>query len=67
MTKLDLIYKIPDIIHHKTWGDAELEFINFSKEINRVGLQYRHKDKRVSYGTIKPIGKKYMMIYFHSY
>lgn len=53
MTKHEFILKMPDILTHKTWGYAELEFMKFEPNENKVGVFYRHKDKRSSYGTIK--------------
>jgi hypothetical protein len=49
MTKRDFTAKVPDIIHHKTWGYAELEII-VDKE-GQKGVCYRHKDKTTSCGT----------------
>jgi hypothetical protein len=52
MTKLEFIYKVPDILTHKVWGYSELEFIKFPKGDNRVGAQYRNENKTISYATI---------------
>jgi hypothetical protein len=53
MTKQEFILKMPDILYHKTWGYAELEFMKFDPKENKVGVFYRHRDKRSSYATIK--------------
>ncbi len=49
MTKKDFLYKIPDIIDHKTCGYGELEIVVDSKE--QKGVCYRHRDKTASCGT----------------
>jgi hypothetical protein len=53
MTKNEFTSKMPDILYHKTWGYAELEFMKFDIKEIKVGVFYRHEDKRSSYATIK--------------
>lgn len=58
MTKTEFIYKIPDIINHKTWGYGEFEIIVDSKD--KKGVCYRHPDKIASFGTY---GSTWLEIY----
>ena len=49
MTKSEFIRSVPDIIEHKTWGYAELEFLIDTK--NNKGICYRHKNNISSGAT----------------
>ena len=53
MTRKEFVLKMPDVLYHKTWGYAELEFMKFDPNENKVGVFYRHLNKASSYGTIK--------------